>query len=263
MSPPGVTTDAWAALRRHTSARIALGRAGGSTPTAELLRFALDHAEARDAVHAELDIEALERSLEGLSLPIIRLSTRAANRLDYLQRPDLGRSLDDPSRGRLQALANASPAGWEISLLVGDGLCAQAAQSLAPPLLGTLVPALRAAGYRLAPVAVARYARVALQDDVGSILRAASSVVLLGERPGLHAPVSLGAYLVYDPRPGTTDERRNCVSNIRPAGLPTDAAAATLLYLVTESLRRQISGVHLKDERPPRPLPDIHHLPTA
>jgi ethanolamine ammonia-lyase small subunit len=217
-------------------------------PTAELLRFAMDHAEARDAVRAELDLDALQAALAGLGLPMIQVRTRANDRVAHLQRPDWGRSLDDASRASLNAARQQASTNWDIALVVADGLSAQAAQLHAPPLLARLIPELRALGHTVAPIVLAKYARVALQDDVGSALGARSSLILLGERPGLQAPVSLGAYLVFNPRVGNTDERRNCVSNIRPGGLDS-AAATTLLYLITQSLRRQISGVSLKDER--------------
>ena len=246
-----VTPDPWSPLRRHTAARIALGRAGGSLPTAELLRFSQDHAEARDAVYAELNLDELEASLAGLNLPIVRVGTLAADRPTYLRRPDLGRTLGEPSRARLKTTA----AGFDVAIVVADGLSAQAARRYAAPLLAELLPSLRSAGYSLAPIALATQARVALQDDIGSILSARSSIILLGERPGLHAPISLGGYLVYAPKVGATDERRNCISNIRAEGLSPTAAAHALLYLLTQSLTRRLSGVNLKDERCPATLP--------
>ncbi len=249
-----VTSDAWSALRRHTAARIALGRAGGSLPTAELLRFSLDHAEARDAVYAELEIDELENSLAGLGFATVRVETLAADRTTYLRRPDLGRRLNEASRLRLKAARGNPEVNFDLSIVVADGLSAQAAQRYATPLLGGLVP-LVAAGCTMAPLVIARQARVALQDEIAVILGARSSVILLGERPGLHAPVSLGAYFVYDPKIGTTDERRNCVSNIRDDGLPPAAAAQTLFYLITQGLQGRISGVNLKDERGSPTLP--------
>lgn len=246
-----LTPDPWTRLRRLTPARIALGRAGGSLPTAEVLAFAAAHAAARDAVHAELDVGRLERDLAPVGLPVVRLHSRAADRATYLQRPDLGRRLDDASRGSLNASFNSTLSGPapDVALLVADGLSALAAQRQTPPVLERLVPLLRAAGLRPSPVCVVLQGRVAVEDEVGQALGAAAAVVLIGERPGLGSPDSLGAYVVFDPRPGRTDADRNCVSNVRPAGLPPAAAAETIAWIVTECLRRRVSGVALKDER--------------
>lgn len=249
-------SDPWTALRRFTAARIAIGRAGGSLPTAELLRFGLDHAAARDAVHSELDMDALESALATLGLPVIRVQTCAPDRLTYLQRPDLGRQLESQSRARLEqsrheqvrasATADLRP---DVVILVADGLSATATQVHAPPLLIELVPRLKMTNLTLGPLVTARHARVALQDDVGQLLAAQSCLILLGERPGLTAADTLGAYFVFNPRLGNTDAQRNCVSNIHPAGLPIPVAAQTLEYLITESLRRRLSGMSLKDDR--------------
>jgi ethanolamine ammonia-lyase small subunit len=248
-SPSRVAPDPWIDLRNHTAARIALGRAGGSLPTREVLSFAADHAAARDAVHAALDVDALEADVKRLGLDCIRLASKATgDRALYLQRPDLGRQLDDKSRAVLAGLA--SPAGSvDLALIVSDGLSAPAAQRQVPPLLETLLPLLRDAGLRLSPVFMVRDARVALQDEIGQLVGAEAALILLGERPGLGTPDSLGAYLVFAPKPGRTDAQRNCVSNIHPRGLSFAAAAGTLHYLVTESLRRRLSGIALKDER--------------
>jgi ethanolamine ammonia-lyase small subunit len=244
--------DPWTRLRQYTAARIALGRSGASLPSEELLRFALDHALARDAVHSELDLDRLENELAGFAgdLPIVRVATRVSDRITYLQRPDLGRELDDASRDRLSKLAR--PDGVDFALVIADGLSATATQRHAAELCRLLLSSLGDANLTVAPIALARFARVALQDDIGASLRARCSVIVLGERPGLGAPDSLGAYLVFNPRRGNTDGDRNCVSNIRPAGLPLAAAAGTLHYLITESLRRRLSGVNLKDDRIPR-----------
>lgn len=240
---------AWSALRRFTAARIATGRAGGSLPTAELLCFGLDHAVARDAVHSEFDLDALETALASLALPVVRIQTCATDRLTYIQRPDLGRRLDAHSRARLEH-ADSDPArGPDLGIVVADGLSATAAQSNAPALLLDLVPRLLRSNLTLGPLVLARFARVALQDEIGQILAAQACLILLGERPGLAAADSLGAYFVFNPRIGNTDADRNCVSNIRPSGLPPAAAAETLEYLITESLRRRVSGTALKDER--------------
>lgn len=246
--PPLVTKDACCSLRPYTTARVALGRAGGSVPTTELLAFRLAHASARDSVQAEFDAEGFASSLDRLGLGSIVLKTEAADRRTYLQRPDLGRSLDGESRVRLEGLAH-SQAVYDLSITVSDGLSALAAERQALPLLNTLLPRLLADQWRIATLVVARFGRVALEDDVGSTLRAKIALILLGERPGLGAPDSLGAYLVHTPRRGNTDANRNCVSNIRPQGLPFEMAAETLHYLLTQSLSRQLSGVQLKDQR--------------
>lgn len=242
-----VMPDPWLALRSGAGgARIALGRAGASLPTAEVLAFAAAHAAARDAVQSELDPAALASALGALGLPIVQLQSAAGDRLTYLQRPDLGRRLDDASRA---ALCQRAASEADVALIVGDGLSALAAQRHAAPLLGALIPQVRQEGLRLAPLSIVRHARVAIQDEIGQTLRAAAAVILIGERPGLSAADSLGAYLVFNPRPGNTDACRNCVSNIRPGGLPIAAAAATIHYLLSQSLRRKLSGVALKDDR--------------
>jgi ethanolamine ammonia-lyase small subunit len=239
--------DPWSSLRRHTAARIALGRAGGSLPTREVLSFSLAHAAARDAVHAELDAESLRQSLAPLVLPCLLLASQAADRQIYLQRPDLGRRLDEVSRAALAALPAGSP---DVALIIGDGLSPPAAQRQAPPLLDRLLPSLRTAQITIAPLSIVRQARVAIEDEIGSALGAKIAVILIGERPGLGTAHSLGAYLVHDPRSGRTDAERNCISNIRPDGMPPEDAADLLAHLIAESLRRGISGIALKDERP-------------
>jgi ethanolamine ammonia-lyase small subunit len=250
---PTVTPDPWEALRAVTGARIALGRAGGSLPTAEVLALAAAHAAARDAVWSALDVDRLAAELAPLGLPLLRLASAAPDRATYLRRPDLGRRLDGASRAALAAAA--PPGGCDVALLVADGLSATAAQRHAPPLLADLVPRLRAAGLSLGPLALVRQGRVAVQDEVGGALGARLAVILLGERPGLSSPDGLGAYLVHGPRPGRTDAERNCVSNVRPQGLAVAAAAALLAWLAVEALRRGLSGVPLKDERGRLPGP--------
>jgi ethanolamine ammonia-lyase small subunit len=249
--------DPWAALRQFTAARIASGRAGGSLPTAEVLKFGLDHAVARDAVHSVLNLDALEAAIARMGLPVVRVRSAAPDRLTYLQRPDLGRRLEESSGARLTQMAENFDRAPDVAIIVADGLSATAVQSHAAAVLALLVPKLRAAKLEIAPIVLARLGRVALQDDVGASLRARCALILLGERPGLGAADSLGAYFVYDPRVGKTDADRNCVSNIRPSGLPLAAAADTIEYLITQSLQRGISGTALKDERVSLPLPGI------
>jgi ethanolamine ammonia-lyase small subunit len=237
--------DPWASLRAFTAARIALGRSGTSVPLREALAFRLAHAYARDAVYSTLASEQLGQELSELGLPIIQVQSQATTRQQYLQRPDLGRQLAKASRTEL---AGRAAGECDVAVVLADGLSATALNSHALPLLRQLVPALRQVGFRLAPLVLAEQARVALGDEVGHLLRARLVLVLIGERPGLSAPDSLGAYFTHAPRPGLTDEARNCVSNIRPAGLSYEAASAKLTYLLSEALRRQLSGVALKDE---------------
>lgn len=252
--------DAWQALRRFTAARIALGRAGTSLPTARHLEFQLAHARARDAVHAALDADALERDLQALGLPTVRLHSAAPDRDTYLKRPDLGRRLDDASRARLAALAapatttpDAAALRYDVALVVADGLSAQAASRHAAPLVAALLPRLSDAGLVVAPVAVVLQGRVAVGDEVGERLGARLVVVLIGERPGLSSPDSLGAYLTWAPRAGLTDEARNCVSNVRPEGLAIEAAAQRIAWLIGQAHARGLSGVALKDETGAQP----------
>jgi len=246
MSRPTQVPDSWSAVRRHTEARVALGRAGGSLPTAQVLEFGIAHAAARDAVNAAFDVESLVTGLNSIGLPHLMLATMAHNRETYLRRPDLGRRLDEPSRTALRAVEGS---GWDVALIVADGLSPAAAASQVIGFLRELLPMLRAGNLSVAPHCIVRHGRVAVEDEIGSLLGVKVAVILIGERPGLAAAESLGAYLVFDPRPGRTDAERNCVSNIRPGGLGVAAAAATIRYLITESLRRGLSGVMLKDQR--------------
>ena len=239
--------DPWSDLRSLTRARIALGRAGSSLPTAELLAFRADHAAARDAVWAELDLDRLEADLAPLGLPVLRLASLAPDRATYLRRPDLGRQVDVASAARLAQAA--PPGGCDVALVLGDGLSAIAVQQHAPGLAAALVAGLRAAGLAPGPVSLVQQARVAVEDPVGVALRARAAIILIGERPGLGSPDSLGAYLVFGPRPGRTDAERNCVSNVRPDGLAIGAAADLIAWLLGEALRRGLTGVALKDER--------------
>jgi len=236
---PPAPADPWTALRRHTPARIALGRAGTSLPTGEVLRFAAAHAAARDAVHLPLDTEALLAALRANGFEATTATSRATSRTDYLTRPDLGRQL-------APAAVDALPAGVDggLCIVVADGLSAIAAQRHAPPLLA----ALRDAGVVADRLVVATQARVALGDAIGEQVRAGLVLVLIGERPGLSSPDSLGAYLTWQPATGRVDSERNCVSNIRPEGLAIADAAARIAWLVRESRRRRVTGIGLKDD---------------
>ncbi len=239
--------DPWAALRRHTPARIALGRAGTSLPTHELLRFAAAHADARDAVWVALDEPALASALQAQGWATLPVHSQAPDRTAYLRRPDWGRRLRADSAQRLRQAGAAATGPVHLAIVLGDGLSARAVQQHAPPLLAALQPLL-GADWRLAPLVIAQQARVALADEVGALLQARLVLMLLGERPGLSAPDSLGAYLTHAPQIGCNDAQRNCVSNIRPEGLPPAQAAQRLAWLLSEALRRRVSGVALKDD---------------
>jgi ethanolamine ammonia-lyase small subunit len=239
MSDPGhVVPNPWQALRALTQARIALGRAGNSMPTAAQLAFQLAHAQARDAVHRPLDVDALGRQF-------LQAHSACADRAMYLQRPDLGRVLDEASRAQLAAAAGAP---CDLALVVADGLSALAIEQNALALLDALLPRLAQDGWSLAPMVAVRQGRVAIGDQVGALLNARAVVVLIGERPGLSSPDSMGAYLTWGPRVGLTDADRNCISNIRPAGLGYTQAAHRLHYLLGQARSRGMSGVGLKDD---------------
>ena len=240
--------DPWQALRERTAARIALGRAGAALPTAALLAFELDHARARDAVHRPLDVDAMRRALDGaVDAPgrALALHSAAADRATYLLRPDLGRRLDDASRVRVaDAAREAGPC--DVLFVVADGLSSLGVERHAAALLQATLPLL--AGLAIGPPVVAVEARVALGDEVGAAFGARVAVVLIGERPGLTSPDSVGAYLTFDPVVGRHDAERNCISNIRPEGLAPAAAAAKLSWLIRAALRLALSGVALKDD---------------
>jgi ethanolamine ammonia-lyase small subunit len=238
--PDKPASDPWQALRLRTAARIGLGRVGASMPTAELLRFGLAHAQARDAVHGALDAAALARDLAAQGFSTLAVHSMAPDRETYLLRPDLGRRLDQPGLRLLEGAPRA-----EVALVIADGLSAQAAQRHAPAVALLLRDALGGWAW---PVVIARQGRVALGDDIGAALGARLAIVMLGERPGLSSPDSLGIYLTWSPRPGRMDSERNCISNVRPAGLDYAAAARKLHFLMTQALLRQTSGVMLKDE---------------
>lgn len=254
MKPP-VVEQPWASLRRYTAARIALGRAGVSVPTSAHLAFQQAHAEARDAVHAPLDAQALLTGLRALGEAPLQVQSQAADRARYLQRPDLGRRLDGSSVAALVALHAAVA---DLAFVLADGLSALALQRQALPLFNALRERLlREGGWTWAPPVVATQARVALGDEIGALLNARCVVVLIGERPGLSAPDSLGVYFSWAPRPGLVDAQRNCISNVRPEGLAPGAAAAKLHALLRDARTRQLSGIALKDEQ------DEHTLSTT
>jgi len=253
MKTPAPPSRSLEDLRELTPARVGLGRAGASMTTDALLAFTLDHARARDAVHTAFDVPRLLAGLAGLGLQASQVSSQAGNRRDYLRRPDLGRMLDQASRRELAGLGGGAS---ELTVVIGDGLSPAAVNIHAVELVRHLGRRLTEAGIGLGNVVIAAGARVALGDEIGAALGARMVAMLIGERPGLSAPDSLGAYLTFAPRIGLTDAERNCVSNIHGAGLSYDEAAFKIAWLVREGLKRQVTGVALKDESgavsPPR-----------
>lgn len=237
--------DPWFDLRRHTAARIALGRVGNSLPTDAWLRFSAAHALAREAVDAVLDRNALVAALSAEAYVTLAVESAAADRVAYLRRPDLGRRLSARSTGLFPSVPAPT---CDLVVLIGDGLSARAAQTHALPLLLALRPLLQAVSTSIGLVAVATQARVALGDEVGGLLQARAVLVLIGERPGLSSTDSLGAYLTWAPRVGRSDAERNCVSNIRPEGLGIAAAARKLAWLLAGARRMGATGVALKDD---------------
>jgi len=228
-------------LRDYTPARVDLGRTGASVPTRALLEFQLAHAKARDAVHLPLAVHSLVLELKQRSIWSITLASEARDRDEYLRRPDLGRSLHPESKKLLIPLH----AEYDAAFVIADGLSALAVDRHAVPLLDLLLQNL---DWRIAPVAIVEQGRVAIGDEIGQLLGAGMTVVLIGERPGLSSPDSLGAYLTWQPRPGRTDAERNCVSNIRSEGLSYAVATHKLLFLMNESRRLKLSGVRLKED---------------
>ncbi len=242
-----MSADSWQALRRFTDARIALGRTGHALPTAEVLRFQLAHAQARDAVSQPVDFAPVATGLRALGYEVEFIHSQALDRATYLQRPDLGRLLDAPSQNRLMELRSTRQ-NPEVVFVVGDGLSAFAVERHTLPLMTQVSPRLAALGIAVCPtVFLAGQARVALADDVGEALGARLAVILIGERPGLSSPDSLGVYLTFAPRRGQQNAERNCISNIRLAGLTYEPAAIKLTELVREALRLGLTGVNLKD----------------
>jgi ethanolamine ammonia-lyase small subunit len=251
---PLVIANAWSQLRQFTAARIALGRSGISLPTQPQLAFQLAHAQARDAVQLALDVPQLLQDLKRAGLISsakdgMVLDSAAGDRLTYLQRPDLGRRLSDASRAALAAqMTPAHDRRHDLSLVIADGLSALAIARNAVPFLTALMRQLAPENWSMAPLTVVRMGRVAVADEVGEHLGARLMVLLIGERPGLSSPDSMGLYTTWMPRVGLNDADRNCISNIRSGGLGYDEAARKLHYLLREMRRREVSGVELKDE---------------
>lgn len=239
-------SDAWQFLQNYTPARIARGRAGHSIPTSELLKFQVDHAQARDAVYSQLNTQQLNKSIiETFDLQILNLKSEINNRSQYLQRPDFGRTLSQTSRENLK---NINCSESDICIVITDGLSAEAVNQNALLILEILIPKLRAINWKIAPICIVEQGRVAIADEVGFLLKSEIVIILIGERPGLTSPNSMGAYITFHPHVGMTDESRNCVSNIRPEGLNFQMATDKILYLLTEMKTKKLSGVGLKDE---------------
>lgn len=248
MSKPAiVTADPWQRLQALTRARIALGRSGVSLPTREVLRFGTAHAQARDAVHQALDVAGLQGDLQDAGFASLAVHSQAPDRGTYLRRPDWGRSLA-PESTRL--LREAAPGLWaprpRLALVLADGLSSLATDSHGLHMLQALLPYFP--DLRSQPVIVASQARVALGDEIGHLLGAEQVVMMIGERPGLSSPDSLGLYLTASPRPGLTDAQRNCISNVRPEGLSYQDAARKLAFLIAGAFKLGRTGVDLKDD---------------
>jgi ethanolamine ammonia-lyase small subunit len=236
----------WQNLKKFTQARIALGRCGASLPTNELLDFKLSHAQAKDAVLLPLDYRFIQSEIQKItSTEVVLLESAVANRQDYLKRPDLGGILNEKSKNALQSYCQSMT--YDISLVISEGLSANAINENIVPFLQLLLPELQA--YHLAPICAVEQGRVAIGDAIADILKPTLTVVLIGERPGLQSHNSLGIYLTYQAKGGTTNDKRNCISNIRPAGLSYEEAVSKLLYLIKKAFSHQISGVQLKDEQ--------------
>lgn len=241
LHPPDRAFD----LKEMTDARVALGHFGSGQPTRAALRFLLDHARAREAVWTTVDRADIARQLTDQGIETVSVESLAGERSVYLCRPDLGRCLSQPSIESLQRLASAGPV-HDIAIVVADGLSSSAVTINAVPLMKALVPELEKLGFTTGPVVLAAHARVAIADPIGEMLGARISIILIGERPGLSAADSLGAYITYGPRTGTPDSRRNCVSNIRDGGLSIPIATDTIVQLVRDISRTAVSGVALK-----------------
>ncbi len=245
--------DPWEKLRQFTNARIGIGRVGTSIPTEELLRFQLSHAQAIDAVHTPLDIKKLCEQFETVPalrpyLPAQILRSEVQDRMEYLQRPDLGRRLNESSIYQLQQLREHQP--FDVVFVIADGLSSCAIANHAKPFLDILINSLNEDSqkdWNVGPICVVEQGRVAVGDDACETLNAKIVVLLVGERPGLSSPDSMGLYLTWNAKRGIEESLRNCISNIRPEGLSYNIAAHKCMYLLTESYKKQLSGIGLKD----------------
>ncbi|MEO8473328.1 MAG: ethanolamine ammonia-lyase subunit EutC [Chryseolinea sp.] len=239
-----IQRDPWWLVKQYTTARIAMGNVGVSIPSNAMLQFRLDHAHARDAVYSTLYKESIGDALSQMGINSLTVQSSAKTRQEYIQRPDLGRKLAEASR---QSLSKLTSEKSQLTIMVADGLSAIAANDHFIPLMNNLLPALRTASISLSPIVLIEQGRVAISDEIAFTLKSELALILIGERPGLSSPNSLGAYLTYGPKPGLTDESRNCVSNIRPEGLNYSEASRKIFYLISQALARKLSGVSLKD----------------
>ena len=238
--------DPWHSLKQFTPARIALGRAGMSLPTHACLELQLAHALARDAVNIPLDFAGLEQRLNLQGYQTLTLQTQAENQSVYLQRPDLGRLL---SASAMSCLQHTALLPFDAVVVVADGLSSTAIEHHAEPFLNLLLPELQQKGYRLPPVCLVKHGRVAIGDAIAEHYAASLCIILIGERPGLSSPDSMGIYFTYQARSGiSTDADRNCISNIHNNGLSYQQALKKLLFLINESEKLEFSGINLKDE---------------
>lgn len=236
--------DYWQELRKYTHARVAMGRAGNAMSTSDVLKLRLAHAMARDAVQSEMDVQFLSNELFQLGLNVQQVKSQATDRLDYIRHPHKGRLLHEESKQKLELLQADKT---DLCIIFADGLSADAVNIHAIPFLNLLLQDLKY--WSIAPVVLVEQGRVGLSDPIGEALKAKISLILLGERPGLSAPTSLGAYITYQPQSGNTDEKRNCVSNIQSSGLSYQQAVAKISYLLHEMRSQQLSGVKLKDNQ--------------
>lgn len=255
MSKEPVIENPWASLRAYTDARIALGRAGTSIPTHHWLSFQLAHAKAQDAVHAPLNVEGLSTALEedeDIDLTVFALHSQAQNRSTYLQRPDLGRRLNAQSLECLQEYKGPQQKASDLAIVIADGLSSLAIEKNAQVFIRRLLLRLKSEGdWIVEPLCIVEQGRVAIGDEIGKALNARAVLVLIGERPGLSSPDSMGLYLTWGPQVGLNDAKRNCISNIREAGMDYDSAVNKALFLLKESKRLQLSGVKLKEDADP------------
>lgn len=245
---PDHHADPWEKLKQFTDARIALGRAGCSIPTQAMLEFQLAHAQARDAVYQALDVAQLQQAFSAMSLTSLHVQSQAIDKETYLKRPDLGRILDDDSKQILKDDRQNNTGEYDVCIVVGDGLSALAIEENAVAFVQNLKEQIDLEGWTLAPIVIATGSRVALGDQVAEILNAKMLVMLIGERPGLSSPDSMGIYYTWDAKTGYLDSKRNCISNVRPAGLPIAIATQRLMNLMRNSKKLGLSGVNLKDE---------------
>jgi ethanolamine ammonia-lyase small subunit len=242
-----VKKDVWRSLKQHTDARIALGRTGNSLPTKELLHFGMSHALAKDAIYKEMEVEKIQNFLREHNISSVLVSSRAKDKKEYLINPNLGRQLSEESSN---LLLQQNVEKGNIAIIFADGLSAAAINLNAIPVLLEIRAALKGSKFNLSPVIIAKHARVALSDEIGESLKSDASIMLIGERPGLSSPDSLGVYLTWNPKKGCNDSERNCISNVRPQGLSYQQAAFKTFWLLKEAKKLNMSGIHLKDESP-------------